>query len=514
MNRVRLLVIGIGTVFVLGMMLWLVDFVLRVQAAIALVSPLLAQVFLWGVMALALGGVGVGVYYIRQFMRPRRRRSRPALPQGKPDAASEALSGLERQVAQIQDQVAQTALRKKLQTLAANWHQRDVRIVLFGVGSVGKTSIVNALLGELVGKVDAPIGTTTVTATYPLTLTGIDQALWLTDTPGLLEASQEGKDRETQVRYLATEADLLLFVIDNDLRQSEYALARSLLDIGKRLIIVLNKADLYPESDLAAILDKVRSHFQPDLAPEDVVDVAANPHPIRLTTGEMAQMERDLWPLEKRLTEILRAEGADLLADSILLRSQRLSDTARQLIQDQRREAADPIIERYQWINAAVVAATPLPVIDLLATAAINAQMVVELGRVYQFELTLEEGKELAFALARTLTGLGIVKGVINLLALGMQTTIATAIASRGVQGVSAAYLTRIAGKSFVEYFQQSQDWGDGGIGEVVQQQFQLNRREQFIREFIADAIAHLRQETTIPLDLDFPRGDTIPKPE
>jgi len=249
-------------------------------------------------------------------------------------------------------------------------------------------------------------------------------------------------------------------------------------------------------------LAKVRSRFQPELPPADVVDVAANPQPIRLDTGEVAHMEPDLWPLEKRLTEVLRAEGADLLADSILLRSQRLGEEARRLIQNQRHEAANAVIERYQWINAAVVAATPLPGIDLLATAAINAQMVVELGRVYQFDLSIEEGKELAYALARTLTGLGIVKGVMNLLAIGMQTTIPTAIASRGVQGITAAYLTRIAGKSFMDYFTQNQDWGDGGIGEVVQRQFQLNRREQFVREFIADAIAHLREETSIPLEL------------
>ena len=365
---------------------------------------------------------------------------------------------------------------------------------------MGKTSIVNALLGEPVGNVSAPIGTTTVAATYPLRLPGVEQTVWLMDTPGLLEASQEGRDREAQVRHLAAEADLLLFVIDNDLRQSEYALAQSLLKLGKRLIFVLNKADLYLEADLAIILAKVRSRLQPDIDSEDVIDIAANPQPVRLNTEEIAQMEPDLWLLEKRLTEVLRAEGANLLADSILLRSQRLGKVARELIHTQRQAAANAVIERYQWINAAVVAATPLPGIDLLATVAINAQMVLELGRVYQFELTLEEGKELAYTLARTLTGLGIVKGTLNLLALGMQTTVVTALASRGMQGMSAAYLTYIAGKSFVAYFEQNQDWGDGGIGAVVQQQFELNRREQFMREFITDAIAHLKQEMDVPL--------------
>jgi len=513
-KRIRRLIGVLGAVLAVGMLLWLVDLVLRLQAAIALFSPLLAQVFLLTVIGSVLVGLGTGIYYLRPFLRPRRSRPRPVLPPEKAEAASVAIAGVEQQVAQIQDQVARKALRERLDALSAHWQQRDLRIVLFGVGSVGKTSIVNALLGELVGAVDAPIGTTTVTATYPLRLPGLDQTLWLTDTPGLLEASQEGQDREAQVRHLATEADLLLFVIDDDLRQSEFALARSLLEMGKRLIIVLNKADRYPDADLEAILMRVRSRFQAALAPEDVVDVAANPQPVRLDTGAMVRMDPDLWPLEKRLTEVLRAEGADLLADSILLRSQRLGEAARQQIQTQRRRAADAVIERYQLINAAVVAATPLPVVHLLATAAINAQMVVELGRVHKVDLSIAEGKELAYALARTLTGLGIVKGAMNLLALGMQTTIATAIASRGVQGVSAAYLTRIAGKSFVEYFQHNQDWGDGGIGEVVQQQFQITRREQFVREFITDAIAHLRADTEVPLELPNQEPDQAADPD
>ncbi|NEQ47090.1 MAG: DUF697 domain-containing protein [Leptolyngbya sp. SIOISBB] len=497
----RFWIICLAAVFSLGMLLWLVDFVLRAQGAIALFSPLLSQIFLVVVIVGAIATIGAGVYYLRPFLRPQR-QSQPTLPKAKTDVAQVAISGVEQQVAQVQDEVARTALQEKLASLTADWQQRDIRIVLFGVGSVGKTSIVNGLLGDLVGAVAAPLGTTSTAAAYPLQVEGVDQVVWLTDTPGLLEASDVGPEREAQVRELATEADLLLFVVDNDLRQSEYALARSLLDMGKRLIVVLNKADLYPEDEFQAILAKVRSRFAATLDPADIVDVAANPQPVQLNTGEIAQMEPDLWPLEQRLTAVLRAEGADLLADSLLLRSQRLGKEARQLVQKQRHQAANAVIERYQWINAAVVAATPLPGIDLLATAAINAQMVIELGKVYQFNLSIEEGKDLAYAVARTLTGLGIAKGVLNLLALGMQTTLPTAIASRGVQGITAAYLTRIAGKSFMDYFTQNQDWGDGGIGEVVQKQFQLNRREQFVREFIGEAISHLRDEVSVPLEL------------
>lgn len=127
---------------------------------------------------------------------------------------------------------------------------------------------------------------------------------------------------------------------------------------------------------------------------------------------------------------------------------------------------------------------------DLLAAVAINAQMVVEIGQVYGCQLNTERGKELALSLGKTLVSLGMVKGAIQILAQALQLTIAAYIVGKAIQGVTAAYLTRIAGKSFIEYFRGDQDWGDGGMTEVVQRQFQLSRKDEFIKAFISDAIA------------------------
>jgi uncharacterized protein (DUF697 family) len=69
------------------------------------------------------------------------------------------------------------------------------------------------------------------------------------------------------------------------------------------------------------------------------------------------------------------------------------------MIDAQRRRQAEKVVERFQWIGAGVVSVTPLPVVDLLATAAVNAQMVVEIGRIYGCELNL--GRELALSLAK-----------------------------------------------------------------------------------------------------------------
>jgi uncharacterized protein len=181
-----------------------------------------------------------------------------------------------------------------------------------------------------------------------------------------------------------------------------------------------------------------------------------------------------------------------LVADTVLLQTQRLGEETRQVIDAERRRQAEQLVERFQWIGAGVVSLTPIPGVDLLATAAVNAQMVVEIAKVYGADINLERGKELALSLAKTLISLGIARGTVELLTLALETNVGTFMIGRALQGATAAYLTRIAGKSFIEYFRRDQDWGDGGMTEIVQEQFQLNRRDEFIKGFIKDAIARV----------------------
>ena len=325
----------------------------------------------------------------------------------------------------------------------------------------------------------------------------MERRILITDTPGILEAGVAGTEREQFARELATSADLLLFVVDNDLRRSEYQPLKALAEIGKRSLLVLNKTDLYAEEDTQAILAKLRQRVRGFIPTSDVVAIAANPQEVELENGDIFRSEAEIVPLLRRMAAILRAEGEDLVADNILLQSIRLGEEARKLIDAQRRRQANKIVDRFQWIGAGVVSVTPLPMVDLLATAAVNAQMVVEIGRVYGCELNMERGRELALSLAKTLASLGIVKGAIQLVSTALQLNIATFIVGKAIQGVTAAYLTRIAGKSFIEYFRHNQDWGDGGMTEVVKQQFKLNSRDEFVKAFISEAIAKVVKPLT-----------------
>lgn len=491
----RLLILILGLSLIFGLVLWLVNAIYRLYLQVSFTAPLLANLLILLVILLLGLLIAAFVYYFQlSTSQKSRRRLRARIPQQKAEAAGETLKAVRKQVQQIQDRVAQQVLMSRSRDIEATLARGELKVVIFGTGSAGKTSLANALIGEMAGNVAATMGTTQTGETYRLKLRGLEREILITDTPGILEAGVAGTQREQLARQLATEADLLLFVIDNDLRQSEYEPLKTLAEIGKRSLLVFNKIDLYVEEDRQTILSSLREKMQGLIQPLDIVAIAAHPQAISSETGETMQPEPEILPLVKRLAAVLRAEGEDLIADNILLQSQRLGEEARQLLDRQRRRQADKIIDRYQWIGAGVIAVTPLPVVDMLATAAVNAQMVIEIGRVYGCELNGDRSKELALSLGKTLVSLGVVKGAVELLARALQLNVATYVVGKAIQGVTAAYLTRIAGKSFVEYFRQDQDWGDGGITEVVQRQFQLSRKDEFVRGFVRDALVKVVQ--------------------
>ncbi|MBC6476199.1 MAG: DUF697 domain-containing protein [Hormoscilla sp. GM102CHS1] len=498
MKLSRLLTLIIGLTVILGLMLWTIDTLRWFYWQISYSSPLLGTIVLLLLILLLGLVIAAFVYYVLLFggagSKKGRRYVKPKVPQAKNEAASETLRAVRKQAEQIQDEVARQALIERSRQIEGSLQAGVLRVVVFGTGSAGKSSVVNALLGRMMGKVSAPMGTTEAGETYSLQLQGLDRQILITDTPGICEAGVAGTEREQQARELATVADLLLFVVDNDLRQSEYEPLRILARIGKRSLLVLNKTDLYPPEEIEAILGRLRERLQGLIPSNDVVACAANPPEMVLDSGSVFQREPDVMPLIRRLAAVLRAEGEDLVADNILLQSSALSEEARRIVDAQRKRQADKIVDQFQWIGGGAIAVTPLPVIDLLATAAVNAQMVVEIGKIYGCELNMERGRELALSLAKTLASLGIVEGALKLVTAALQLNVTTFAIGKAIQGVTAAYLTRIAGKSFIEYFRHDQDWGDGGITEVVQQQFQLNRRDEFVKVFIQDAIARVVQ--------------------
>ncbi len=410
-------------------------------------------------------------------------------PRNKQQAAKQSLESIDRLIDRIQNQVSSKALREQRERVEKELTRGDLIVAIFGTGSSGKTSLIRAMLNEIVGVVGSPMGSTTTSKTYRLRLKGLNRGLQLIDTPGILEAGEEGFLREKEARLEASRSDLIIVVVDSDLRSSEMHVIKSLAKLGKRIFLVLNKCDLRGEAEEQRLLELLKMHSKGLIDSEDVISSSAAPQSIPKPGSKPFQPKPEIEMLLRRLAKVLHHDGEELLADNILLQCRNLGDQGRELLNRQRKKEAQGCIDRYSWISSGVVAVTPLPGIDLVGTAAVNAQMVMEIARIYGVQLTKSRAQELAVSVGRTLAGLGIVKGGVSVISTALNLNLPTLLAGKALQSVAAAWLTRIAGASFITYFQRDQDWGDGGIQEVVQLHYDLNRRESILRKFIETAL-------------------------
>jgi uncharacterized protein len=182
-----------------------------------------------------------------------------------------------------------------------------------------------------------------------------------------------------------------------------------------------------------------------------------------------------------------------------LRQAKAMKGSAQTLLNGQRRSRAMPLVEQMQWVAAGSAFASPLPSLDLLASTAINAQMIVDLGSMYGQSFSLQQAKTAAGTLAELLVKLGLVELSTQALGSLLKTHAATYVAGGAVQGVSAAYLTRMVGISLIDFFEEQsflapeqRKFAFGEMGDRLQTLFKAAKQSSALQSFVEQAIAHL----------------------
>ena len=262
-----------------------------------------------------------------------------------------------------------------------------LRIAVFGRVGVGKSSLINALVGQRLLATDVAHGSTRrqQAVVWPLDVAGL-QRVELIDTPGIDEIDAAGRARLAS--RVAMGADLVLLVIDSDLSRCDREALETLQASGKPLQLVLNRSDRWPEQELPQLLASIRSRLPRQLP---ITAVAAAPRrPVLDRDGRVrseaapARVEE----LKQRLVEQLDREGELLLALQTLRQADQFQQSRQQLRLQQYRKRAQGLIGRYAAAKATGVAMNPVLAMDLAGGLACDTGLVLQLCQLYELPLT------------------------------------------------------------------------------------------------------------------------------
>jgi small GTP-binding protein len=390
-----------------------------------------------------------------------------------------------------------------LETMLAKLDRMVVQIAAFGMVGRGKSSLLNALVGQPVFETGPLHGVTRAAQrvnwsiheeligkterALRVTLPSVGQSqVELIDTPGLDEI--DGDTRAALAEQIAKQADLILFVISGDMTKIEHQALSQLREAGKPIILVFNKVDQYPEADRMAIYEKIRDERVKELlTPLEIVMSAASPlvktavirpdgsRGLQLRTGN-AQVEE----LKLKILEILQREGKALVALNSMLYADTVNE---QLVQRKliiREQNANQLIWKAVMAKALAIALNPVTVVDILSSIVIDIALILGLSKLYAIPMTEAGAVKLLQKIALSMGGIGVSELVANLGLSGLKTLlgisapatagatfgpyVTVALTQAGVAGVSSYGIGQVT----KAYLANGATWGPEGPKAVI----------------------------------------------
>ncbi len=383
-----------------------------------------------------------------------------------------------------------------------------VEIVIFGEISTGKSALINALIGKAVAEVDVQGGWTkqvwgTTWDGSGHRIHGLESSeVILIDTPGINEVG--GSDRAELAEVTARRADLILFVTDSDLNDTEFAALVELAAVQKPILLVFNKIDLYSSREREALVEMLKSRVSGLISPEHFVLTSADPRAIEYvieqpngsSQSEWRKPEPDVGQLKSLILQTLEKEGLGLIALNAAMYAADKSDRISALRVEMRNRKADQLIWTMAGTKAIAVAVNPLPVMDVVSGFAIDALMIVMLSKVYGLNFSMSQARGLAKSIGKAagVFALGELTSWGASLFKGLTATLGTAI-TLIPQGAAAGFSSYIIGQAAKRYFEHGGSWGAGSAKSVVHDILNSTDRDS--------VISHLKDEIRTKMKLN-----------
>lgn len=236
------------------------------------------------------------------------------------------------------------------------------RVAIVGPVNVGKSTLYNRLVldkNELAEVSPVP-GTTKKNQTTDLGLFS------LVDTPGADHGSEEKGSGEREEAFgAASEADFLLILFDaaRSVTASDRALYDELRQLRKPYLVVLNKIDLVTKAARPRVVEAAASNL--GLRPDQIISISAD-----------------------------RSSGVERIILEMAATEPRLLGELGSMMKPLRRKLAWQCIRR-SVMGAALIALTPIPLMDVIPITAIQVSMVLTLARIHGLDMGWARAREL-----------------------------------------------------------------------------------------------------------------------
>ena len=366
---------------------------------------------------------------------------------------------------------------QQVQKLIDKLENEQVHIVAFGKVSSGKSSLLNALVGQQVFSTSPLHGETKRQQASDWDQYK-EQSMVVIDTPGTDEVA--GEQRQKMAQNAANIADIVLFVVDGDLTLSQLQQLKFIAQPNTQIILVLNKADLYTDEEITDLLQSLTTKTQDIINPKNVVIASAAPLPQILIkedehgkqTKQRLHVEVDIAQVKQRVWDILEQDGKTLTALNASIFAGEISNKIATKITQLRASAAEKVVTTYSIAKGIGVAFNPVPIADLLIAAGLDVAMIRKLSQVYGLPIVGKEATKLTVSIMAQLAALmGAVWGI-NLLSSALKTVSAglSTTLTAGAQGALAYYATYLVGKIAEQYFIRGKSWGKAGPKQVAKE--------------------------------------------
>jgi len=307
--------------------------------------------------------------------------------------------------------------------------------------------------------------------------------------------------------------DLILFLIQGDLTESEKSILEKLAIKRQKIILTFNQTDYHLPEENKDILKQIETRVQGIINPENIVTITTKNQTIKVkkyqNQDQYQEWEETIKPQCDKLTNQLSNTFNNDQENPFITTAYRQTIQLKTNIQLQlnqiRKQKSLPVIEKYQWIAASATFANPVASLDLLAVGAINTQMIIDIGSIYKQKISLSQARQISLELAKLMMKLGIVEISTQTIATILKTNSVTYIAGGVIQGISAAYLTRICSLSLIEYLEQQEinlvhnhnKISLKNIKEKLEKVFKENQQKTFINGFIQQTTRQLGWKTS-----------------